>query len=42
MTRLGGSWGYAYQIIVRQVKMLGAALARKTVQEEIEATRHLF
>ena len=42
MTRLGGSRGYAHQNAVRQVKMLGAALARHTGQEEVEATRHLF
>ena len=37
MTRLGGSRGYAHQIAVRQVKMLGAALSRHTGQEEVEA-----
>ena len=42
MTRMGGSRGYAQQIAVRQVKMLGAALSRHTGQEEVEATRHLF
>ena len=34
--------GGFHSVAVRQVKMLGAALARQKGQEESETTRHLF